>query len=184
MMQLKTAPAIRQTSLVVALVAASVVTAGCIPKSMVLKSRDLQAVEVGFVSDGNGDKILLDDDAVDQIATGVIELMEQSGFVVSNTSTSFGLQPWTGHTRNVYFQLADNKGVRCIFEVSKKVFKAEFDEVEVTPQSDDYSTSDADVLAVRQAAIALNEFATENFPGRSVRVAVFNNPMAADAGEN
>ncbi len=151
---------------------------GCIPKSAQLKSRDLQAIEVGYVSDGSGEKILKDDNAVDQLATDVIDLMLIHGFEARHTSVSFGIQPWTGHTQDAYFRLVGSERISCIVEISKTAFSARFEEIEVAPQSDEFLTSKAELSVVRQAAIALNDFASERFPGRSIRVSVFNNPLA------
>jgi len=143
-----------------------------------LRSRDLQAVEVGYVSDGNSERILRDDNAVDQLATEVTETMLLSGFETSSAFVSFGIQPWTGHTQNLYFQLADNDRVRCIVEISKKAFSAQFEEIEVAVQSDEFSTSDAELSVVRRAAVALNDIIASKFPSRSVRISVFSKPIA------
>jgi len=103
----------RQTFVTLIVFAVCAGLLGCPPTNSLLKSRDLQAVEVGYVSDGSNDKILHDDNAVDQLATQVTEIMLFNGFEVSDTSVSYGIQPWTGHTQNVYFQLAGNDRVTC-----------------------------------------------------------------------
>ncbi len=83
-----------------------------------------------------GEKRILDrNESVDQLATQIAAFMRSEGFDVFHQTTSFGIEPWTGYTRNVYFWLRDNDGVRAYVSVAKCCVSARFVEMETEIRS-------------------------------------------------
>jgi hypothetical protein len=146
---------------------------GCPSKSAMLKHRDVQHIEAGIGVDGTK-KILNSDEEVDLLATEVIELLKGQGFELLNSSVSWGLQPLTGHTQNLSFRLPQTGSIHCYVQISKKEFGAKFRELEKKPQSNEFATTNNDLMAVNKAIDSLNELAKEKFNGRSTRISKFD----------
>ncbi len=148
-----------------------------------LRSQDIQKVEVGPAVDGSSGNVLLSNDAVDLLALDVIELLRGFDFAADHVSKSYGIQPWTGHTQNVYFKFGGDDRLRCIVEVSKSAFSAAFEEIEVAPNSNEFSTSDADRAVVSDAAVELKALVSQRIPNRSIKISVFSSPSSqSDSG--
>ena len=146
---------------------------GCPPKNSMLKQREVQHIEVGLGIDG-ARKILSSNEEVDVLANEVIRLLSEYGFKLLHSSTSWGLQPLTGHTQNLSFRLLGTNAIHCYVQISKKEFKAKFREMEKEPQSNEFATSDNDFQITEQAVTTLNVLAKQKFRGRSVRISKFD----------
>ena len=146
---------------------------GCPPKGAMLKHRDIQYIEVGLGVDGTK-KIISSDEEVDLLAAQVIELLQGQGFELLHSSVSWGLQPLTGHTQNLNFMLPETGSIHCYVQISKKEFQAKFRELEKKPQSNEFVTSNSDLVAVNKAIASLNKLAKQNFGGRSTRISKFD----------
>ncbi|MCE2029451.1 hypothetical protein [Sessilibacter corallicola] len=158
---------------VIAIIMMTTLISGCLPKSAVLKYHDVQHIEAGLGVDGTR-KILNSDEEVDLLATEVIELLKGQGFELLNSSVSWGLQPLTGHTQNLSFRLLQAGSIHCYVQISKKEFWAKFRELEQKPQSNEFATTNSDLVAVSKAVDSLNELAKEKFNGRSTRISKFD----------
>lgn len=137
-----------------------------------LKHRDIQYIEVGLGVDGTKE-IVSSDDEVDLLSGEVIELLQGQGFELLHSSTAWGIQPLTGHTQNLGFRLSETGAVYCEVKISKKEFQAKFRELEKKPQSNEFITSDSNLVMVNKAIASLNEFAKQKFNGRSTRISKF-----------
>lgn len=157
----------------IAIITIALLISGCPPKSAMLKHRDVQYIEAGLGVDGTK-KILPSDEEVDHLATEVIELLQGQGFELLNSSVSWGLQPLTGHTQNLSFQLPETGSIHCYVQISKKEFRAKFRELEKKPQSNEFATTSSDLVAVNKAIASLNELVKGKFNGRSTRISKFD----------
>ncbi|WP_133406881.1 hypothetical protein [Parashewanella tropica] len=157
----------------VTILAISFLLCGCPPKSLLLKQQDIQRIDVGLYVDGT-EKILPSNDEVNEFALEIEALFKRKGFKLANSSESWGLQPLTGHTKNLGFRYPDTNAVYCYVKISKKEFQVECVELEKEPQTNKYATTANDLKAVNETIIALNEIAKIKFAGRSVRIATFD----------
>lgn len=158
---------------IIFLILGVILLSGCPPIGAIYKQRDLQVLDVGLGVDGIA-KILKSNEKVDELAGEVITLMEEHGFEINYSTTSWGLQPLTGHTQNLSFGLHGTKAIYCYVQISKKEFQARFSEVETMPQSGKYSTTVENRSAIDKAIASLNELAKTNIQGRSVRISRFD----------
>jgi hypothetical protein len=148
---------------------------GCPPMDKVLMSRDIQEVVAGYEADKSSERLLSTNSEVDDFAGLVISTMEENGFYLSYSSTSWGLQPLTGHTQNLAFKTSSNDYVSCSVTISKTEFSASFMEYERKSESNEYLTSEEDKAGIDRAAKALDTLAKGKFVGRSVRVSIYRN---------
>ena len=157
----------------IAIIIVSMLMSGCPPMSAMLKHRDISNVEAGLGIDGT-EKIISSDEEVDILASQVIVLLEKQGFELLNSSISWGLQPLTGHTQNLGFKYPGTNSVHCYVRISKKEFLARFRELESKPQTNKFNTNSSDLAAIDKAVASLNQFAKQNFKGRTIRVSKFD----------
>lgn len=157
----------------IAIIIVAMLLSGCPPKSAMLKHRDIQNVEAGLGIDGTT-KIVSSDEEVDLLAAEVTELLQMQGFELLNSSVSWGLQPLTGHTQNLGFRLPGTNSIHCYVQISKKEFRAKFQELESKPQSNEFNTNNSDLVAIDKAVASLNQLAKQKFKGRTVRVSTFD----------
>ncbi|MDB4076586.1 hypothetical protein N9537_01975 [Porticoccaceae bacterium] len=151
----------------------AMLVSGCLPKSAMLKHRDIQNIEAGLGVDGTK-KIIPSDEEVDLLAAEVTELLQQQGFELLNSSVSWGLQPLTGHTQNLGFRFPGTNSVHCYVQISKKEFRAKFRELESKPQTNEFNTNDRDLAAISKAIASLDTLTKQKFNGRSIRVSRFD----------
>jgi len=143
---------------------------GCPPKNSILYSRSLNSVEAGYVADKSTDRLLKSDEAVDKMSLKVIDTLEEQGFELAQNGVSFGLQPFTGHTRDLIFHAPGNYRVRGVVRISKKEFLAEFEELETEHKSGIYNTTPKELEMIRLSIEALSKLARESYSGRMVKV--------------
>lgn len=129
-----------------------------------LEQRTLLKLE--FTGQDN-ERIFETNELVDELTSGLIAFFVARGFESIRQSKSFGLQPWTGHTQDVWLQLAENDGVWLYVSVAKCCISAEFSELETAIDSAVFSARPSDKERIREAEIALisflkSEVASEN----------------------
>ena len=156
---------------------------GCPPKGAMLKQRSLQLIEVGLGVDGTY-KILASNEEVDLLAGKVTSLMKEHGFELKYSSTSWGLQPLTGHTQNMSFGISGTDAIYCYVQISKKEFRAKFSELETKPKSGEFATTEQNLASIDEAVISLNELAKSTIYGRSTRVSKFDRAESPNKTSN
>ncbi|MCK9504750.1 MAG: hypothetical protein M0Q95_11280 [Porticoccaceae bacterium] len=157
----------------ITIILVAMMLSGCPPKNAMLKQREVQHIEAGLGVDGTK-KILSSNEEVDALSSEVTQLLNSHGFELLYSSTSWGLQPLTGHTQNLSFRLPGTNAIHCYVQISKKEFRVKFRELEREPQSDEFATTDYDFKIAEQAVISLNVLAKQKFKGRSVRISKFD----------
>ncbi|GAB2191588.1 hypothetical protein MAH1_31960 [Sessilibacter sp. MAH1] len=156
----------------IAIIVTSLLLCGCPPKGAMLKQQNIQRIDAGLGVDGTS-KILASDEEVDQFALEIENFLKSEGFELLNSSISWGLQPLTGHTKNLGLRYPGTNAIYCYVKVSKKELQIKFVEIEKQPQSNEYATTANDLLVVNETIIALTELAKLKFKGRYVRVSKF-----------
>ncbi|WP_428385934.1 hypothetical protein [Nevskia ramosa] len=92
-----------------------------------LRTNDIQTISLGSHSGAN---LLGSSENVDALAQELESFLKTQGFAVSHTSTSFGVQPWTGHTQDIFMRLPDNDRVLVFASISKCCITTKFSELE------------------------------------------------------
>lgn len=111
--------------------------------------------------DPAGDHILASDQAVDYLAARLSELLHAQGFENPRPSKSFGLQPWTGHTQNLWAVFQSNQRIYVYASISKCCIEVSFHEMETGIGTDEYSASPSDREAIGRIWKSIGEFLRE-----------------------
>ncbi|MES9880130.1 MAG: hypothetical protein ABW185_04535 [Sedimenticola sp.] len=148
---------------------------GCPPMDRVLKSRDIQRIEVGYAADQKTEQLITSDQEVDEFAKEVTIALKKNGFNLAYSSASWGLLPLTGHTQNMSYKTKSSEHISCSVTISKSEFTARFVEYEKDLKSNAFITTEEDKALMSRAASVLTALAKSKFSERSIRVSVFQN---------
>ena len=136
-----------------------------------VKNNNLQSIHIG--KNSTEQKLSESDNDVDSISNMVGIILNEHGFELSHMSNSYGLSPFTGHTKNSNYHLLQNKDIVCAVIISKHEFTIFFNEIELAPKSNNYSTTDSDLHIIKTLIIELINFASREYPGQSIQVSSY-----------
>lgn len=158
-----------------------------------LRSNDVASLVVGH--SGKSD-LLASDEAVDRLATDVAQLLADHGFIIKDKSQSFGLQPFTGHTQNIWLRLAESERIFGYVSISKCCIEVVFRELETEIGSGIYNTTQQQREQINAARALVEEYVfnrtkgvhglNQSFQGTfdpPVTFAVAKVPVASNAPE-
>ena len=127
-----------------------------------LQQRDIATIEFASAS---RDRILDQNEAVDLLVSQITEFLVGEGFEKSHRSTSFGLQPWTGHTQHSALHLVSNDRVVVYFSAAKCCISATFSELETAIGSGEFAATSSDRKRIREVEVALRRLLETNIDG-------------------
>jgi len=156
------------------LIACTLLT-GCPPKDKLLRSQNIQQVQVGYAADQKSERLLQSNESVDNFANSVTILMKEVGFNKGYSSISWGLQPLTGHTQNLSYKMQGNDFIYCSVTISKTEFTAKCKELEARPKSGEYLATEKQKDHINKAIGVLNELVKNKFTGRASRISIYDN---------
>jgi hypothetical protein len=106
--------------------------------------------------------------------SGVTEkIMASSSFLLRWSNYSFGVDPFTGRTKNLNFGYIDNDHLYCNITISKHQFKVVFTELEKEPKTHEFLTTENQKKEVSQLAERLKILAERVYSDNSISVNVY-----------
>ena len=140
---------------VAAIVSAVVLLSGMASCGPLPERQSLAHFEITAADEG---RILDDNDSVDLAAERVAEILVANRFRHVRTSKSFGLEPWTGHTKNVQVLLESNSLVNGYISICKTSVRVRFEEIETELGSGVFAASESERAQVSRAVDDIRQF--------------------------
>jgi len=99
------------------------------------------------------------------MASDVAAFLRDRGFEVWNMNRSYGVKPWTGHTRSIHLSLSSNERVLALIIISKCCIETTFSELETAVGSSTYAATPEQQKKIRELRPLIESFIQSRLNG-------------------
>ena len=151
--------------------------AGCTPPGGAFNVRNLSTLHVQSRFEKDHEPLIVSREELDASVEKLSNMLTELGYEGGTIHKSYGLKPFTGHSRSMTFRNPENDWIRCHISINKLAVNIEFQAIEKSPGSDDYYVDENDILSIETRVSTIEDFLAAEFPNGTVSIVTFNEEL-------